>query len=140
MSKAAYGFEYTPPSALLSAAEKGWLVLPYPPSVNHYYRNVSGRTLISAAGRAYRVRVAVEMSLQRPKPIRGPMRGRLRLEVEVSPPDRRRRDLDNILKALLDALQHAGLYGDDSQIDELEMRRRVPISSGRVVVRCREIA
>lgn len=118
-----------------------WLVLPYPPSVNHYYRNVSGRTLISAAGRAYRVRVAVEMSLQRPKPIRGPMRGRLRLEVEVYPPDRRRRDIDNVLKGLLDALQHGGLYEDDSQVEAISIYRvtGIPlIPGGEVRVRCTE--
>lgn len=116
-----------------------WLVLPYPPSVNHYYRNVSGRTLISAAGRAYRVRVAVEMSLQRPKPIRGPMRGRLRLEIEISPPDRRRRDLDNTIKAVQDSCQHAGLYLDDSQIDDIRIWRVTPKPGGQVRVRCTEI-
>lgn len=119
--------------------EERWLVLPYPPSVNHYYRNVNGRTLISAEGRAYRVRVAVELGLQRPKPVRGPMRGRLSLEIEVNPPDKRRRDLDNVLKALLDALQHGGLYEDDSQIEEIHLRRLAPHPGGMVRVRCTEV-
>lgn len=38
-------------------------------------------------------------------------------------PDRRRRDLDNILKALFDALTHAGLWLDDSQIDFISISR-----------------
>ena len=33
------------------------LTLPWPPSVNRYYRNVSGVTKISAEGRAYRAAV-----------------------------------------------------------------------------------
>ncbi len=42
----------------------------------------------------------------------------------VYPPDRRARDLDNLGKALLDALTKAGVYGDDSQIDHLTFARR----------------
>jgi crossover junction endodeoxyribonuclease RusA len=44
--------------------------------------------------------------------------------MDAFPPDRRRRDLDNIQKPVLDALQHAGVYEDDSQIDLLVTRRR----------------
>ena len=38
-------------------------------------------------------------------------------------PDRRKRDLDNILKALQDSLQAAGVYKDDCQIDLLTVKR-----------------
>lgn len=38
-------------------------------------------------------------------------------------PDNRRRDAVNLLKAPLDALAHAGVYEDDSQIVELSIRR-----------------
>lgn len=48
---------------------------------------------------------------------------RLSLTIDAYPPDRRKRDLDNILKSLLDALQHAGIYSDDSQIDILKISR-----------------
>lgn len=44
--------------------------------------------------------------------------------MDAFPPDRRRRDLDNILKCTQDSLAHAGVYKDDSQIDLLTVRRR----------------
>ena len=95
--------------------------LPWPPSVNHYYRHVGPRVLISRDGRRYRERVAAMVGG------REPFEGELRLTAEFYPPDRRRRDLDNLLKSLQDALQHAGLYRDDSQIAELRLRRREPL-------------
>lgn len=105
------------------------LTLPYPPSANRYYRNVGRRTLISREGRAYREKVcAVLPAKTRPLP------GALAVYVEVFPPDRRRRDLDNTQKALLDALQHGGIYRDDSQIDLLHIERKDVVKGGKVVV------
>ena len=40
--------------------------------------------------------------------------------------DKRRRDLDNILKAPLDALTHAGVLMDDEQFDEINIVRGQP--------------
>jgi crossover junction endodeoxyribonuclease RusA len=54
--------------------------------------------------------------------------------MDAFPPDRRRRDLDNLQKPLLDALQHAGVYEDDSQVDLLLSRRRERRDGGQVVV------
>lgn len=58
---------------------------------------------------------------------------RIRMEVVAYPPDKRRRDLDNLGKSLLDSLQHAGLYQDDSQIDYLSFER-MPELLGKVIV------
>lgn len=89
--------------------------LPYPPTINSYYRHVGFRTLISREGRAYRRTVC---AILRRVGVR-PMEGRLAVGIDLYPPDRRRRDCDNAQKALLDALQHAGVYGDDSQVKRL---------------------
>jgi crossover junction endodeoxyribonuclease RusA len=43
--------------------------------------------------------------------------------MSVHAPDRRRRDLDNVLKSTLDSLTHAGVWDDDSQIDQLSVER-----------------
>ena len=105
------------------------LSLPYPPSVNQYWRHPSkgplaGRHLISEAGRKYReaVRAAVweEIgTMQRPVF----KTERLCIEIMTHAPDARRRDLDNILKGLLDGIAFAGLVADDSQFDSILLYR-----------------
>ncbi|MCW8886890.1 MAG: RusA family crossover junction endodeoxyribonuclease [Motiliproteus sp.] len=117
------------------------LVLPYPPTVNHYWqhtiRNGRHNVNIKQKGAVYRV----ETMYRCKEALKGKSElvGRLGVEVFVSPPDRRKRDLDNILKALLDALGHAGVYQDDSQIDELIVRRQEPQKGGSVRVRITEL-
>jgi Holliday junction resolvase RusA-like endonuclease len=110
-------------------------VLPYPPSINHYWRRVGAKTLISREGRRFRERVVGILAARRTPPLTGP----LAVEVEVYPPDYRRRDIDNVQKALLDALQHGGAYVDDSQIVRLVISKCPPESGGRTVVRIRNI-
>lgn len=112
------------------------LVLPYPPSTNRYWRHptkgaLAGRHLISEDGRKYRKEVADTVRANRQAV---GLRARLRIEVVACPPDLRRRDLDNALKALLDAVQHAGVYEDDSQIDDLRIIRGAVTKGGRVDV------
>lgn len=94
------------------------IVLPWPPSLNRYWRTFRGRMLISADGRTYR-QEAVAAALA------GHRFGaaKVRVSIDAWVPDNRRRDVDNLLKAPLDALCHAGIYDDDSQIWELSIRR-----------------
>lgn len=40
---------------------------------------------------------------------------------------RRRRDLDNLFKCLLDALQFGGAYSDDNQITQITATKREPL-------------
>ena len=49
------------------------------------------------------------------------------------------RDLGNVEKALCDALTHAGLWHDDSQIDDLRIIRAPVVAGGRVTVRVEQI-
>ena len=107
------------------------LTLPYPPSVNHYWRRVGPHTLISREGRTFRRNVCSLLGGGMRKP---PSSGRIALAMDAFPPDRRRRDLDNIQKPVLDALEHAGVYADDSQIDLLVTRRREAVPDGRLLV------
>ena len=53
--------------------------------------------------------------------------------------DRRRRDIDNIAKALLDALQHGGVYIDDSQIVDLRIKKADPVEGGSTLVQIIEV-
>jgi len=111
--------------------------LPYPPSVNRYWRHVGARTLISREGRTFRKNVCALLDGGGPR--KPPADGRIALAMDAFPPDRRRRDLDNIQKATLDALEHAGVYLDDSQIDLLLTRRRDRVKGGRLEVCVQEM-
>ena len=91
--------------------------------MNHYWRHVGSKVLISKAGRAYRKRVSARAMLAMMTARCRTLDGSVAVMIWACPPDRRRRDLDNILKPLLDALQHAGCYRDDSQIDDLHVTR-----------------
>ncbi|MCK4982573.1 MAG: RusA family crossover junction endodeoxyribonuclease [Victivallaceae bacterium] len=109
---------------------------PYPPSVNHYYRHVGPRVLISRAGRKYR---EVVVSFFRSCGIK-PLNGRIELFLEAYPPDRRRRDLDNLLKCVLDAMEHAGAYHDDSQIVKITAEKHKPMPpDGMLYIRIKEL-
>ena len=94
------------------------ITLPFPPSVNTYWRNFNGRTILSAKGREYRL--AVETLLHKQN-IDLKLTTKLKVEIEAYRPDNRRRDLDNLLKAPLDALGHSNVYEDDSQIVDLRI-------------------
>jgi crossover junction endodeoxyribonuclease RusA len=108
--------------------------LPYPPSVNHYWRRVGARTLISRGGRAFRAAVCSLLAARGVRPLSGP----LVVDVLIHPPDRRRRDIDNVQKALLDALQHGGAYLDDSQIVRLTIEKGQPMEGGKTIVQIRK--
>ena len=110
------------------------LELPYPPSINHYWRRVGSRTLISREGRRFRRSVMATLAAMSIDPMSGP----LKVDVEVFPPDNRRRDVDNLQKALLDALEHGGVYDDDSQIVRLSIEKGEVVSGGKTIVRIRK--
>ena len=94
------------------------LTLPWPPSVNKYWRTFQGRMIISAEGRSYRKAVADQVLIQRGAKHYA---GKLRVQIEAYRPDNRRRDLDNLLKAVLDGCTHAGVWEDDSNIVDLRI-------------------
>ncbi len=107
------------------------VTLPMPPSVNRYWRTFRGRMLVSAEGREYRQKVADLIRWPELKPM---FAGPVEVAVVLLPPDKRRRDLDNVFKALLDAMTSAGVWGDDSQIDALSIRRGGRTTGGSVTV------
>lgn len=109
--------------------------LPWPPSVNRYWRSAMGRVLISAEGRKYRRAVDAECFLHRVRGTAGP----LAVSIVAHAPDGRRRDLDNLLKAPLDALTHAGAWEDDSQISDLRIMWGEPSKPGRLEITITEM-
>ena len=59
--------------------------------------------------------------------------------IHVRPPDNRKRDIDNLLKPLLDSLVEYGVIPDDSMIFDLRIQRFDPVKGGEVTLTvCRE--
>jgi len=118
------------------------LRLPFPPSGNILYpTGTDHRRHLSAAGRAYREAVRLRVwewwcttGEQGTRKV-WPLTGRLAMQVDLTPPDARRRDIhDNMGKALGDALTHAGVYHDDSQIDVYLIQRTRPAHPAGITV------
>lgn len=116
------------------------LSLPWPPSVNSYYMSIRGTAgrMLTKRARDYRKDVVALVRTKHGFPTM-PASARLRLEIELRAPDCRQRDLDNHLKGLQDALMHAGVLPDDSQIDELVVRRGKNLKEGAAVVMLTEL-
>lgn len=88
-----------------------WLeiALPYPPSVNHYWRHTkAGTHYISKEGKAFRAKI-----LNICKQFNA-FSSSVKMRIEVYYPDKRSRDPDNLQKALFDALTASGLIKDDN--------------------------
>ena len=125
-------------------------VLPWPPSTNHYLRHgilpagkgkrpylTPGGQLrdgyikpfLTAQAAEFRRDAITAIGLVRP------LYGSLAAEIIAYPPNRLRRDLDNLLKCTLDALQHAGVYRDDTQIRRLSISWGKKVRGGAIEVR-----
>lgn len=96
------------------------IILDLPPSVNRLWA-------VSKSGRMYRTtkyslwrKHAVWEAANQAKGKR--ITGRFRLIMEVVRPDKRKRDLDNLLKASLDCLTEAGVIADDSFCEHIEAK------------------
>ena len=108
------------------------LHLPWPPTVNSYYKITRhGQRYLDKKVRAFRDVVAESVHEQMPGIT---LDESLFMEVYLFPPDRRKRDLDNYMKGLLDALTNAGMWDDDSLIDQLHIYRGEIVNGGSVRV------
>src|ERR1700751_2278055 len=125
--------------------------LPYPPSVNHYKQ--AGRLVRTASGKLYQARVNTGvtkryyydvwvrlMEFRAATSFLGFGRATIAMEMDVYPPDKRKRDLDGILKVSLDAMQRAELYADDFNIARLLVTRKDIIEHGQLIVRIQELS
>jgi crossover junction endodeoxyribonuclease RusA len=107
------------------------LTLPYPPTGNHAVKHGRFGHYLTAKAKKYRADVAVLVRQQFPGP---PLGCAIRVVAEISPPDRRRRDMDNVWKTLADAMTHARAWMDDFQIADLRLVRTAPVKGGTVTI------
>ena len=91
-------------------------ILPWPVSVNSLYRARGKRIYVSARGKAFKkacgtIFAGTKMVYETE---------RVWLDIEVYPPDNRRRDISNLIKIVEDALPW---FRDDSQVDKIKIIR-----------------
>ena len=110
------------------------LTLPYPPSVNATHRAVKGRVILSKRYRDWILEAGKAVAAQ--LPAQAPIQD-YRLWIDATPPDRRARDLDNLIKPTSDLLKRAGVIQDDSKARAIVAMWAVepPVKPGHLRVR-----
>lgn len=94
------------------------LDLPYPPSANGLFANVAGRGRVrSDRYRQWANAAGWQLVSQKP----GKVAGRYVLALEVERRDRRKRDLDNLLKAVSDLLVQHGVIEADHLAEHIHL-------------------
>lgn len=118
------------------------MMLPYPPSLNRCWRKYRNRMVRDQKYLDYRLAIKFVVADYRydKKIPSEPMQGLLRVSLLIHPPDNRRRDLDNTLKAILDSLQYAEVYTDDWQVRQLIAEMGPATPGGRVLVKISEVS
>lgn len=117
------------------------LTLPFPPSTNAIWRAIVQkgrvRNILSKPGREYRKSATEAAQAQYSGK---PIQGRLSVTITLHAPTRRAYDVDNRAKAALDAITHAGVWGDDEQVDQLTIIRGEQAKGGGCLVQIEEVA
>ena len=107
------------------------ILLPFPPSANTYWRYAQFKNMkypmfmISKKGREYTSHVT--RVIQQNNLVGAFFNGEyLQVEIELFPPDLRKRDIDNYNKGLFDSLTKAKYWKDDKQVKKLivEMKEK----------------
>lgn len=95
-----------------------WLPIK-PVTINHYYNNYRGRMVISDGGRQQKEYIHNFLEANRCVKIEG----NVQLYIVCYYKDNRIRDIDNVLKPLIDCLKDK-CFGDDSLIQRLTIEKR----------------
>jgi crossover junction endodeoxyribonuclease RusA len=94
------------------------LRLPFPPSANNLFINVKrGGRIKSPEYRAWITEAGHLLNLQKPKPITG----RAKVLITAVRPDKRKRDIANLEKPILDLLVTHKILEDDSLVESLTL-------------------
>jgi len=111
------------------------LYLPYPPSVNAYWLTTGRRKYISKRGREFKQMVA-EYVIEKKIPKLGDIP--IQVDIILRPRSKKLMDIDNCAKAILDSLQDAGVFDNDSQVWKLTIERGIRQTGGGCVVMIEE--
>tara|TARA_R110000787_G_scaffold104653_2_gene211921 strand:+ start:1079 stop:1447 length:369 start_codon:yes stop_codon:yes gene_type:complete len=108
------------------------LLLPFPPSVNALWRHARGRTYKTAKYTEWAADAQRHL-LEQPKikTITTP----ISVELAVGRPDKRKRDIDNIVKAVFDLLQNENVIEDDALIHDFRAYWSTDVVGVQVIIK-----
>jgi Holliday junction resolvase RusA-like endonuclease len=106
-------------------------LLQLPCSGNAMYRSFHGRVVLSSAGRTFRAEVAKELALSTIQCVHGSVG----VSIDLSFKHKRKRDVDNYAKSILDAVKGT-MFDDDADIYDLRVTKRIGTSEDNVVIKC----
>ena len=96
--------------------------MPWPPTVNAIYRAVGGRVIKSKTYRLWKTLARNHLEQQKINQVKPPYQ----VEIVLSPPDRRRFDIDNRAKVVLDILEDVGYIENDCFVNDIRITRTEP--------------
>lgn len=94
---------------------------------NSYYRTFRGSIVISERGRTYKEEIRKKLPIDK-------IKGKVRMELFFGFRDKRKRDLDNLNKPLIDAMKNI-IIEDDDQIWELIMKKEIGIGRDYITIK-----
>lgn len=110
--------------------------LPFPPTINSYFAEYKGRRILSEKGRKYKREVNCAIREKGLVKFDDKFVG---VNLKLFMPDKRVRDINNVIKALEDSLVYAGVIDDDVQIKEFHNFKPMYIKGGLAVVQIYEV-
>lgn len=112
------------------------ITVPWPPSTNTAYATVKGRRVKSQKAREYTRSIHALLATNNDWAVyatRVTATSIIHLAIAYHPPDRRKRDVNNHDKILIDAIFET-LAADDSQITHLTLSKHDVTQGGRAIV------
>ncbi len=102
--------------------------IPFPYATGNHYKSFNFKTkrvYVTKQAQAYRMAVKCEVLKKSER-----FDGYVDVDMVIFPPDKRKRDIDNICKVVWDALTLAGLWKDDRMIRNLHVSVKEPAKPG----------
>lgn len=106
--------------------------LPYPPTANNLFMNVGKRRIRTKAYDAWIAEASYWIHIQNAPVVGGPYT----LAIIAHRPDRRARDIDNLIKPISDVLTKTSVISDDSRAEKVsaEWSKLLPAKGATVYV------
>lgn len=106
--------------------------MPWPPTLNHWHQPRGNRIIKGAKAREYESKAVAHIKSLKLND--EALSSKLRVRLTLHPMINRSYDIDNRTKGIFDSLSTANFWLDDSQVEELIIKKAGKVKGGSVVV------